>query len=214
MRLLIIDDHQMFVDGLVTNLKNLSDKDIHIVVKHDVQSALGHLEEGYIYNLIMLDLNMPELDGFQFMDTLIDRDFHFPIVILSGSENSEDFIRLRDYNIAGFIAKKSSISELQQSLQTIFSGERVIPNEYAIYFHEDYEGTTDNYAATTSAPAISNRKVQILSYMEKGLTNKQIAEKLFITANTVKGHIKEIYQILDVNSRVECVRKAKDQEII
>jgi len=180
MRILIIDDHQMFVDGLITNLQ--TESNMQIEVKHDVQSALDHLQEGHMYHFIVLDLNMPELDGFQFMDTMTDLDLHFPIVILSGSEKPEDFIRLRDYNIAGFIPKKANLQNLKESP----------------YFEDDYEPSA-NIKEKLNSTYLSNRKVQILRYIEQGLTNDEIARKLFISPNTVKEHISLMSKTLNVS---------------
>jgi len=204
MKLLIVDDHQMFVDGLVTSLK--TKPDVCINVQHDANEAIAHLESGHIYNLILLDLNMPNLDGFSFMDALVERDLHFPIAILSGNEDVEDFIRLRKYTIAGFIPKKSSIEQLYCSLQKMLAGEQVFPEEYAQYF--------DAYEADTNNIDFSERKKQILKGMDQGYSNQEIAEQLFITKNTVKSHIREIYILLQVNSRIECLNKAKLLDLI
>ena len=211
MRLLLIDDHKMFVDGLVVNLKNLPNVQ-HVNVKNSASSALDHLEEGHIYHLIMLDLNMPELDGFQFMDTLIDRGFHFPVVILSGSENPQDFIRLRDYGIAGYISKSSSIEELNSALQAIARGETVIPKEYSIYFNPDYK--SDEATEKAKQLKLPRRKLEIIICISDGMTNKQIAEKLFVAKSTIDHHVKEIYRRLEVNTRAECINKAKSVGLI
>lgn len=197
----------MFVDSLTNNLE--ASLNITTVVKNDVKSALDHLKSGHIYHFIILDLNMPELDGFQFMDTLIDLEFHFPVIILSGSEKTEDLCRLRDYNIAGYITKKSSFSELQDSLEKIFNGEQIIPTEYAFYFDPNYKEEKENPEVS-----LSSRKIEILSYIEQGLTNDEIANKLFISSNTVKDHITKISRILNVSGRIKCLNKAKDLGIL
>jgi two-component system nitrate/nitrite response regulator NarL len=211
MRLLLIDDHKMFVDGLVVNLKTLPNIQL-VNVQNSARSALDHLEEGHIYHMIMLDLSMPDLDGFQFMDTLADRGFHFPVVILSGSENPKDFMRLREYNISGYISKSSSLEELSSSLQKIIDGETVIPQEYAIYFSSDYE--PDEVTKKANKLKLPRRKLEIITCISGGMTNKQIAEKLFVAKSTIDHHVKEIYRKLEVNTRAECINKAKSIGLI
>jgi len=138
MRLLLIDDHKMFIDGLAKTLDSLPIVH-HVTIKNCAKEALKHIEEGHICHLIMLDLNMPDMNGFQFMDTLIDQGFHFPVAILSGSDDPRDFIKLRDYEISGYISKSSDLKELHQALQSISEGKTVIPEEFSIYFNYDYE---------------------------------------------------------------------------
>ena len=211
MRLLLIDDHKMFIDGLAGTLESLPIVS-HVTIKNCAKEAIEHLEEGHIYHLIMLDLNMPDIDGFQFMDTLIDHNFHFPVAILSGSEDPKDFMKLRDYDISGFISKSSSLDEFYQALQSISEGETLIPEEFSIYFNTDYEKNyTDKIAKEYG---LSRRKLEIISCMSKGMTNKDIAEKLFVAKSTIDGHIKEIYRHLDVCNRAECINKCKSLVLI
>ena len=66
MRILLIDDHKMFIDGLAEALKSLPNVK-HLTIKNSASAALEHLDEGHVYHLIMLDLNMPDINGFQFM---------------------------------------------------------------------------------------------------------------------------------------------------
>lgn len=206
MRLLLIDDHKMFIDGLVMNLKTLPNVSL-VTVKNCAKSALEHLEDGHIYHLIMLDLSMPDIDGFQFMDTLVDRDFHFPVAILSGSEDPKDFVRLRQYGISGYISKSSSMEQLHQSLEAMTRGETVIPEEFAVYFNANYElDSTEKQAKLYNLP---RRKMEILSCISNGLTNRDIAEKLFVAKSTIDSHVKEIYKRLEVSNRVECINKSK-----
>ncbi len=201
----------MFIDGLVVNLEKLPEVSL-VTVKNCAKSALEHLEQGHIYHLIMLDLNMPDIDGFQFMDTLIDRDFHFPVVILSGSEDPKDFVRLRKYGISGYISKSSSLEELHNSLEAITQGEVVIPEEFAVYFNANYElDCAEKQAKKYNLPT---RKMEILSFMSDGLTNRDIAEKLFVAKSTIDGHVKEIYKRLGVSNRAECVNKCKSLGLI
>jgi len=210
MRLLLIDDHKMFIDGLAVNLQSLPDVD-SVTIKNSAETALNHLEDGHIYHLIMLDLNMPDINGFQFMDTLIDRGFYFPIVILSGSENPKDFVKLREYGISGYISKSSSVDEFNAALEIIASGEKFIPSEISLYFDESYVAEDQK---PVNPHILPRRKMEILAYMSDGMTNKDIAEKLFVAKSTVDDHIKEIYRRLEVSSRAECINKSKSLGLI
>lgn len=211
MRLLLIDDHEMFIDGLASTLNSLSIVE-HVTIKNCAKEALEHLEEGHAYHLIMLDLNMPDIDGFQFMDTLTDRNFHFPVAILSGSEDPRDFIKLRDYDINGYIPKSSSMTEFQESLLAMSEGETVIPEKFSAYFNGQYElEIPEKIAKQYQLPP---RKIEILHCMSNGMKNKEIAEKLFVAKSTIDGHVKEIYRRLEVSNRIECINKSKSLGLI
>jgi len=211
MRLLLIDDHKMFIDGLAVNLQSIPEVD-SVTIKNSAESALKHLEQGHIFHLIMLDLNMPDINGFQFMDTLEDRGFYFPIAILSGSENPSDFVKLRDYGICGYISKSSSIEEFNTALSDISKGHRVIPKEFALYFDKNYQ--LDTQKKSDDTPILPRRKMEILKYLSDGMTNRDIAEKLFVAKSTVDDHVKEIYRRLEVSNRAECVNKSKSLGIL
>ena len=211
MRLLLIDDHKMFIDGLARTLDSLPIVH-HVTIKNCAKKALEHIEEGHIYHLVMLDLNMPDMNGFQFMDTLIDRDFHFPVAILSGSADPHDFTKLRDYDISGYISKSSDINELHQALQLISEGEIVIPSEFSVYFNSDYK--LDSVNKIAKQHQLPPRKIEILVCMSNGMTNKKIAEKLFVAKSTIDGHVKEIYKRLEVSNRAECINKSKSLGLI
>lgn len=211
MRLLLIDDHKMFIDGLAESLTSLP-MITHTTIKNCAADAIEHLEEGHVYQLIMLDLNMPDINGFGFMDTLTDRGFHFPVAVLSGSEDPKDFAKLREYGISGYICKSSSIDELHQSLIDISNGHLVLPEKYAIYFNADYE--PDDAEKIAKEHKIPRRKLEIIDCMSLGMTNKEIAEKLFVAKSTIDGHIKEIYRRLEVSNRAECISKSKSIGLI
>lgn len=211
MHLLLIDDHKMFIDGLATTLNSLQLVN-HVTIKNCAKDALEHIEEGHIYHLIMLDLNMPDMNGFQFMDTLVDRGFHFPVVILSGSNDPRDFIKLRDYDISGYISKSSDLNALHKALQSISKGDVVIPTEFSLYFNNDYQSDVSKKIAQQCQ--LPPRKMEILLCMSNGMTNKDIAEKLFVAKSTIDGHVKEIYKRLEVSNRVECINKSKSIGLI
>jgi len=207
MKVLLIDDHQLVSESLAAILK--TSLGVSIDIKNNVKEALDHLQSGHIYNYIILDLNMPELDGFQFMDTLNDLDIFFPIIIVSGSENPEDLKKLSSYDISGFVAKTSGFAKLKASLERIFSGEVVIPDEYQYYFNE-----TNLEKEVCSGISLSNRRKEVLRLFEQGLSYEEVATKLFISKNTVKHHLNGISKILEVSGSAKCVNKAKELGLI
>lgn len=211
MRILLIDDHKMFIDGLAEALKSLPNVK-HLTIKNSASAALEHLDEGHVYHLIMLDLNMPDINGFQFMEVAYDRGFHFPIAILSGSEDPKDFVKLQQYNISAYISKSSSIEELHESLKLIEKGEVAMPEDYAVYFNTDHESNRIEQIAKQYK--LPKRKLEIITCISLGMTNREIAEKLFVATSTIDGHVKEIYKKLDVSNRAECINKSKSLGLI
>lgn len=211
MRLLLIDDHKLLIDGLTTALKNI-DSVRNVTVKNCAQSALEHLSEGHIYHLIMLDLHMPSMNGFEFMDKMTEEGFYFPIAILSGSEEPEDFVKLQKYKISGYIPKSSSIEELGNALLDISQNKTYIPEKYAVYFSPNYK--IESPAELAKNIGLSARKLEIINCIAKGLSNKEVARELNIETSTVNHHLNEIYRTLNVNKRVECINKLTKLKII
>lgn len=211
MHILLIDDHKMFIDGLAETLKSLPIVE-HLTIQNSAAAALEHLDEGHVYHLIMLDLNMPDINGFQFMEIACDRGFHIPIAILSGSEDPNDFVKLQQYGISAYISKSSSIEELHETLKLIAKGEIVVPEDYAVYFNADYE--SNNAQKVAQQYNLPKRKLEIIAYMSSGMTNRDIAENLFVAKSTIDTHVKEIYKRLGVSGRVECITKSKSLGLI
>lgn len=204
MNVLIIDDHQLFSEGLKFLLESL-DSSIKTSQVLNANAALDYLEENKAPDLILLDINLPGMNGFSLMHQLQSLNIWSPVLIISATESAAVTQTALDSGASGFVSKASSSTVLISAVQTVLKGDIYRPNSQT----NSQEG--ENQKETTH---ITNRQKEILHLLSQGLLNKQIASELGISANTVKAHLYEIFRNLDVNNRTAAVKTAFQQGII
>lgn len=203
MRLLLIDDHPLFVEGLATVLREKLES-CHVDVFRDSSEAMEHLQAGNIYDLILLDLHMPQINGFCFIDALQQQSILIPVVILSATDNAEDLANLRSLDIAGFVPKSSDTDELFKAIYTIMHG-----NVYISPQLEALGGGKNGSNDAAKFLDVTPRQLEVLTLLSNGHTNVEIAKTMGLSRETIKSHMSTLFSSLGVNNRVECLNKAR-----
>jgi DNA-binding NarL/FixJ family response regulator len=197
MRILITDDHQLFSSGLSVLLEELSPT-ADITTANSVAKALN---ESGVFDLILLDLHLPDADGFNGLIRLKTKFEETPIVIVSSEENPQ---RIRDSihcGAMGFVPKASSPDELFNAMRLILGGETYLPPSCIVPF--------DSQALHNSkAVSLSPRQHEVLMKVIQGKPNKVIARELGISDQTVKSHVMAVLTVMGVNNRTEAVYRA------
>jgi DNA-binding NarL/FixJ family response regulator len=194
MKLLICDDHALFREGLELVLRQL-DPEAELVGVGDAESALALVEHGAV-DLVLLDLALPGMSGLVALDLLRKARPGLPVVVLSASENPRDVRAALARGASGFITKSARGSVLQHALEVVLAGGVYAPG----------------FAADGPVPVepLTQRQVEVLRLIARGLTNREIAEVLHITEQTAKSHVKHIYSALDVSNRTEAVMRMRE----
>ncbi|MCW8963684.1 MAG: response regulator transcription factor [Gammaproteobacteria bacterium] len=211
MRFLLIDDHKLFLDGLEYVLDRLHGTP-EITRTHSALEALDWLRQGQAYDLVLLDLNMPDISGLSFMATMNEQAIIAPTAIISATEDINLIQQVLDAGALGFISKSSSSEELLTAIETMLKGELYVPSWYKEYNH--YQNTTHGVNDTIRNLGITPRQLQVLQFMAKGNSNKQIAAFLNLSEATIKSHISAIFKLLDTRNRTECINIAQRRGII
>ncbi len=205
MDIVVVDDHQLFLDGFGMLLQKLND---HVTVQtfENAQKALDELQPANTCDLLILDINLPDLDGVEVLKQLRQQGALFPIVFVSASENIYKIACTYYYGANGFIPKTCDTQHMLQALQDVLDGD--------IYFYPDFrlsieKQLDDIQKIQEIREQLTSRQLEVLKIMASGASNREIAEALFISEPTVKSHISIIYQLFKVNKRVECIRKAE-----
>ena len=184
----ILDDHQIIIDGLKLLLE--SDSNINVVFEATSGSIfLRKLTEiDRIVDIVLLDLMMPEISGFE-MALMLKKDFpEIKIIVLSMNIDGKSITELKaKAGIKGFLSKSVDKTELMLAIMTVNSGEE--------YFSQEAEREMDNYEKISKEQeqiTLTKREIEIIRLIDKGLINKEIAKKLFISEQTVTTHRKSI----------------------
>lgn len=208
MKILSLDDHPIFSQGLRASL-TADSVGFDITSTLNSQKALEFLKSDIDFDLIILDLSMPDMDGISFMKSLISRNIHVPVVIMSAKEDLVTLSECFKLGALGFLPKTWTVRELTDALTKIENGEIVMPdhiaNSLAIMSKNSIENTQSS---------LSERQLEILKMVQTGLTNAGIASVLYISEATVKSHLQRIYKILGAKNRIDSVRKAEHLKIL
>lgn len=210
MRILILDDHRLFLEGLRHVLAQLGE-DTAILEANTTERALALLDDGERCDLILADLSLPGLDGFSFLAALRQRRITTPVVVISGTSDLGDVTRALDNGALGFIPKSLGSRELLIALNQVLDGEIYVPAAYARAVYDNHAGKNQRNGG---AEGIGPRQLEVLELMAEGKSNKQIATVLDITEATVKSHIGALFRALAVRNRTACVREAARRDLI
>jgi DNA-binding NarL/FixJ family response regulator len=212
--ILIIDDHPLFIDGLSHVLQALAES-TNIIKATSGSSAIEHLTSGLDFDLILLDLNMPYLDGVSLLKRFKADELCIPVVIISSEEQAGLIRDTLDWGAMGFIPKSYSADKIIFALNKIIEGEIYIPDSVQILLNRlpNTQNTVDIIQKIKKS-GISKKQFEVLGLLSKGHSNEQIATVLHRTEHTVKSHLAALFQILGASSRMECVKIAQKRGLI
>jgi len=210
-RIMIVDDHKLFTAGLGAILQ-LIDREVEIEEFACGRQALSQLESSNCPDLLIVDLDMPTLSGLDLMRAINSRDLNLKVAVISASTNTAAIQEAMDCGASGYIPKSLSPHLMLQGINQILSGRVYVPEHLQSQIHLNKGKSSRRIQKTDDQ--LTRRHYEILGCMERGLTNKEIANVLSISVSTVKFHITSLYKILDVKNRTQCIHVALDRKLI
>lgn len=205
LKILLIDDHQLFLDGLTAIL--VSTTEVQAVDSaNDGKTALTMLQTGD-YDVALIDLRLPVADGFNILQNMHTIGSLTPVIVVTASQDPQDIRRAKQCGAMGYIAKSSSSHEILTAIHAVLAGELVFPDH-----------TLSGIRGTQTSPSqqhwarqhnLTPRQVEVLRLVKQGLPNQEIAQQLFLSLATVKSHISTLFKVLDAKNRAEAIRKAQ-----
>lgn len=209
MKILIVDDHALIREALKAVLKKLKRGAI-VLEASDSQRAMDILAAENAVELILLDLNLPDRDGFL---ALVDMRQRYPasaVVVLSGIQERPTVMRALELGAAGYIPKSAQREVMLSALQLVFAGGVYIPPEILVHEKEAPHPVSivSSHPRPIVSPAevgLSNRQLEVLALLMQGKSNKVICRLLQLAEPTVKNHVTAILKALKVTNRTEAV---------
>ena len=203
MNILIVDDHALFREGLVHVLNKL-DGDIFLLEAANFDQAIHLIGLHSDIDMVLLDLDLPDSDGFESLNTLIEQHPNIPVVIVSAADDAMIIQNALNAGAMGFIPKASTSSVMLNALQLILNGGIYVPQEM---LHRQQAPVT---ASGVKLHDLTSRQLQVLDLLVQGQSNRDIAEKMFLAESTVKMHVSAILRELGVCNRTQAVLMAKE----
>jgi two-component system, NarL family, response regulator len=200
-RLLIVDDHPVVRAGLSSMLGKHKNIEISGVAA-SAEEAFAILSHRPV-DVILLDIRMPKISGIDMLNELGRQGSSPKVLILSSFEFEEEIFRAVQAGARGYLLKEMSRDEIVGAITAVHAGKRYFPPAIAARLSE-----------RTHRSSLSARELEVLELLTKGLTNKEIALAFGISKHTVRNHINNITQKLDVSDRTEAASVAIKQGII
>lgn len=206
-RIVVVDDHTLFRRGLVGLLAEMEGFQV-VGEAANGQAALRIIAEEKP-DVILLDVNMPELNGIQTLVAMRKQGLEFPVLMLTISQHEDDLISAIRAGASGYLLKNAEPETLRQTIKQVVAGKSVLaPEVTEQVFRLVRSGQLD------STNLLTDREVEVLRFLSRGLTTPQTGAKMFISENTVKTHIRHILEKLEVSNRAEAVAKATQLGLI
>ena len=201
-RLLVIDDHPLFVDGFAMMLRQARPA-WTLVCGYSAADAerllAAPVPADGDFDLIIIDIQLPDHDGFEVLAMIAAACPAAPRLIISGREDGLAQLRARQLGAKGFIVKSAPPAEILASIERILAGETV--------FLQNGDGAATN-------PRLTTRQTEVLGLLAAGCANKEIRYRLDIAERTVRAHLTELFGILGANSRVQAILRARQLGLI
>jgi DNA-binding NarL/FixJ family response regulator len=207
MPILVVDDHVLIRDALCGVLGELR-PDAIVLQAPDCRQAMRLMAEHPDLELVLLDLGLPDADGFAMLEDLRNRYPSLPIVVLSALQDRNSVTRALDLGALGFIPKSAQRAVMLSALQLVFAGGIYVPPE--ILRREESFANVQGSASDGRPPSpadlgLTYRQMEVLALMLRGKSNKAIGRALELAEPTVKNHVTAILRALRVTNRAEAI---------
>lgn len=204
LRVIVADEHPLIRIGLSEFLTRLSDQ-VEIVEAKSLEDALSALEQGE-FNLIITDLVVQPMRGFEGLRQIHQKAPDVPVVVLSVKDSAHDVRSAIEAGAMGFIPKTSSAEVMVNALKLVLSGGVYLPpNLLRSEPGRSVSSISEAGGGDAALAHLTPRQREVLALLAQGKTNKQIANELGLAAGTVKVHMSRILKALNVNNRTQAV---------
>jgi two-component system NarL family response regulator len=216
-RVLIADDHALFRRGLEMVLQGEAGLDL-VGQASDGAEAVQMASE-VVPDVVLMDIRMPKITGIEAARQMKEAAPSAKIIILTISDEEEDLFEAIRAGASGYLLKDIPLDELADSVRAVHGGQSLINpsmagkllTEFATLARRDAEEEPAKHAP---APKLTDREMEVLRLVARGMNNRDIAKELFISENTVKNHVRNILEKLQIHSRMEAVMIAVREKLI
>jgi DNA-binding NarL/FixJ family response regulator len=201
-KVVVVDDHQLMLDAIRLTLEQSEDIELvgEALTGSEALPLIGRTQP----DLVLLDIRMPHMDGLTCLGKIRERHPKIKVVILSGIDEPEQIQTALKHGASAFVVKHVDPRDLASALRQAMAGT-------VFQMLGSGESSEENAA---KAAGVTESEMRVLTALARGLSNKQIAVELFITEQTVKFHLTNIYRKLHVANRTEATRYAYQHGIV
>ena len=204
-KVLIADDHKLFRQGLISLMKTREDL-VEVIGEAETGKDAVRLAEQLHPDVVLMDIYMPHGDGLKATKEIRERFPGIAVVILTASEKDEHLYEAVELGVSGYLLKSLDAKELFELLAGIIEGEAALTKSMATRLLKGV--AKRSLDAAKGEEALTERELIVLRLVASGASNPKIAEKLSISVNTVKSHLKNILSKLQLENRTQAAAYA------
>ncbi|MFT5642100.1 MAG: two-component system response regulator NreC [Cyclobacteriaceae bacterium] len=204
----IIDDHQLFREGLLSLLSAAEDDYCLIGSFNSGILFFEFLEQNVLPDILLLDINMPEMDGFSVIQKIKKRKLKMKIIVLSMHDDGSYILKAARNGADGYLLKNVDAAELRQAIFKVYDGVKYFSSEVSSRMFDilSLEGIMPS--------KLTPKENEVLQLISKGLTTKEIAVKLFVSSRTIETHRLNMMKKLSVKNSAELISTAMKLNLI
>ncbi|MGQ0616776.1 MAG: response regulator [Acidimicrobiia bacterium] len=211
-RVLICDDHALFRRGLIMVLESEDGIDV-VAEAEDGEDAIRKAEES-APDVVLMDVRMPRMSGIEATRAIADAVPTARILMLTVSDEEEDLYEAVKAGATGYLLKEISIEEVANAIRAVVTGQSLISPSMASKLISEFNNLAKQAQQKILVPKLTDRELQVLKLVAQGMSNREVAEELFISENTVKNHVRNILEKLHLHSRMEAVVYAVREKLL
>ncbi|MBC2933868.1 response regulator transcription factor [Nocardioides sp. zg-1228] len=209
---MVVDDQELFRRGLIMLLGG--DSDIEVVGEAADGITATDLAITTAPDVILLDVRMPRRTGVEACRAIKEAVPATKIIMLTVSDEEADLYESVKNGAAGYLLKDSSIEEVAQAVRVVNEGQSLISPSMAVKLIDEFKQMSKPEREQGPALRLTERELEVLRLVAKGLNNREVAKELFISENTVKNHVRNILEKLQLHSRMEAVMYAMREKLL
>lgn len=210
-RVHIADDHRVLIDGIIAVLK--TENEIEVVGSSLNGKEVLDWYKSNTSDVLILDINMPEVDGVKVLQEFEKRDFQPLIIVLSSYDDVKMVKEVVKIGAKGFLAKKCAGEQIAQAIKTVYSGENYFSKSIQSKIISSFSNQKGNQKEIFLKP-LTEREKEVLVLITKEFNTREIAESLFISVNTVETHRKNLIKKLQVKNVVGLALYAQKNNLV
>jgi len=211
-RVLVVDDQELFRRGL-TMLLAVEDG-IEVVGEASDGHEGMQLAVSTAPDVVLLDVRMPQQSGIEACLAIKEAVPTAKIIMLTASDEEADLYEAVKSGASGYLLKDSSIEEVAQGIRVVADGQSLISPSMAAKLIDEFKTMSRPERSTGPALKLTERELEVLRLVAKGLSNRDVAQRLAISENTVKNHVRNMLEKLQLHSRMEAVMYAVREKIV
>jgi two-component system NarL family response regulator len=211
-RVLVVDDHALFRHGLMQVLQTVPDIEV-VAEAQDAPSAI-ELAAEWLPDLVLMDVHMPGMNGIEAARRIRTAQPGTRILMLTESEDEDDLYGAVRAGATGYLLKEVAIDEIADAIRSVASGQALVSPMMTTKLLSQFNALSRRVEEEHDGRRLTPRELEVLRLVARGLSNKDIAAELVISENTVRNHVRNILEKLEVRSRVEAAMYAVREKLV